>query len=109
MPTSTLLRQRLPVFLGLLILACYAVPTASGQDMTKREFFDYLIRSGQIEMPRYHSFAAKTQGPADVKLSVLNLGNVVARIRNSGTLGYDRDLLCYEFPFNSTITPATKT
>ncbi len=104
MPTSTLLRQRLPVLLGLLILTCYAVPMTSGQGMNKREFFDYLIRSGQIEMPRYHSFAAKTQGPADVKLSVLNIGNVVARIRNSGTLGYDRDLLCYEFPFNSTIT-----
>ena len=72
--------------------------------MSKADYFDYLVRSGQIEKPSYHTFAAKTAGPEDVKLSVLNIGNVVARIRNSGTLGYDRDLLCYEYPFNSTIT-----
>lgn len=76
-------------------------PTYAQRGMTKGEYYDYLVRSGQATSSES---ASKTLGPSDIKLSVLDIGNVRARIRNTGTLGYDRDLLCYEFPFNSTIT-----
>ncbi|ARA92514.1 hypothetical protein AWN76_004570 [Rhodothermaceae bacterium RA] len=98
--------------LSLLAACLLLVPAAhsqhkTGAGMTKAEYHDYLIRSGQIH---YHTspdgpiLTTNAAGPSDVKLSVLDIGNVRARIRNNGTLGYDRDQLCYEFPFNSGIT-----
>jgi hypothetical protein len=88
----------------LVIWAGLALPARAQQGMTKAQYMDYLTRSGRIEYPAGPIIAGKTLGPADLKLSVLDIGNVRARIRNTGTLGYDRDLLCYEFPFNSGIT-----
>ncbi len=87
--------------LGLLVLA----PSAFAQrGMTKAEYYDYLARSGRTEYQAGPTVIAKTLGVSDLKLSVLDIGNVRARIRNNGTLGYDRDLWCYEYPFNSGIT-----
>lgn len=97
---------------AFVVAAFGLAPAASAQQkgMTKGEYLDYLIRSGQTTVHTTDqaggaSFGTNAvAGPADVKLSVLNIGNVRARIRNNGTLGYDRDLFCYEFPFNSGIT-----
>lgn len=46
----------------------------------------------------------KPTGPKDRKRSVLDVGNVWARISNGATLGYDRWGLCYEYPARSGIT-----
>ncbi len=87
------------------------IPVAQAQKgMTKAEYLDYLVRSGQKEAPARATEgqpilgASKTLGPGDIKLNTFDIGNVRARIRNTGTLGYDRDGYCYEFPFNSNIT-----
>lgn len=94
--------------LALLVLGGLAWATAApafGQaGMTKGDYYDYLQRTGKVEMPAGPTIVGKTAGPSDIKLSVLDIGNVRARIRNTGTLGYDRDLLSYEYPFNSGIT-----
>lgn len=95
----------LAVLSGLLVIwAGLAFSVSAQQGMTKAQYMDYLTRSGRIEYPAGPIVAGKTLSPQDLKLSVLDIGNVRARIRNTGTLGYDRDLLCYEFPFNSGIT-----
>lgn len=96
---------------ALVFAVLLAAPTAFAQKgMTKGEYLDYLTRTGRASAPTSHEAgpmimgAHKTQGPADVKINTLDVGNVRARIRNTGTLGYDRDGFCYEFPFNSQIT-----
>ncbi len=97
---STRRLRSLTLFLALATLV--AIPASAQRGMTKAEYLDYLARTGFIA--RAPQVQGKFAGPSDLKLSVLDIGNVRARIRNTGTLGYDRDLLCYEYPFNSGIT-----
>ena len=66
---------------------------------TKAEYHDYLAKLRGTK-----TLLQKEASAADRKRSILNVGNVEARIRNSATLGYDRDFKCYEFPAGSGIT-----
>lgn len=66
---------------------------------TKWEFHNYISK-----LKGSDRILAKPTGPQDRKRSILNVGNVEARIRNSATLGYDRDGKCYEFPAGGDIT-----
>ena len=72
-------------------------PRAKGK--TKLEYYNSVLapQYGLKPMP-------KVQSQADRKLSVLNVGNVWARISNAATLGYDRWGLCWEFPARSGLT-----
>jgi hypothetical protein len=67
----------------------------------KWQLHDYLAEQRGINL---RIGPEKPLGPFDRKRAILNVGNVEARIRNSGTLGYDRDGKCYEFPSGSGIT-----
>ncbi len=66
---------------------------------SKDEFYNYLAKQRG-----YNPLLHKPSGPFDRKRSILDVGYVEARIRNSATLGYDRDGKCYEFPAGSGIT-----
>ncbi len=66
---------------------------------TKIEFHNYLATLRGKE-----PILERAAGPQDRKRAILNVGNVEARIRNSATLGYDRDGKCYEFPSSSGIS-----
>jgi hypothetical protein len=71
--------------------------------MTKLEYYNYLAKKrGYKEID---TSLKKPLGVEHRKRSILNVGNVTARIRNSATLGYEKtDGLCYEFPSGSGIT-----
>ncbi len=84
----------------------FCVAILSAQDiskMTKWEYYNNVLapQRGYAPLPPR---LAKSAGVADRKLSVMDVGNVWARISNSGTLGYDRWGLCYEFPAKSGFT-----
>lgn len=90
--------------MGLILLfALFFVNSAlfaqNVNSMEKWEYYNYL--SGQRN---YGIKLQKPTAPEDRKRSILDVGNVVARIRNAATLGYDRDGKCYEFPAGSGIT-----
>lgn len=71
--------------------------------MTKWEYYNNVLAPQRGYKPLPISFN-KAAGVADRKLSVLDVGNVWARISNAATLGYDRWGLCYEFPAKSGFT-----
>ncbi|MEJ2055055.1 MAG: hypothetical protein P8X42_14135 [Calditrichaceae bacterium] len=84
------------VFLGVnMTFSQIAVPD---NIKTKAEYYNYLAKL------RGKPLLQKIASPEDRKRSILNVGNVEARIRNSATLGYDRDGKCYEFPSGSGIS-----
>ena len=85
------------VFLFSTIL--YSQNAVPNHIKTKAEYHDYLAKLHGSE-----TLLQKVSGVADRKRSILNVGNVEARIRNSATLGYDRDGKCYEFPAGSGIS-----
>jgi hypothetical protein len=67
--------------------------------MTKEKYYNTVIAPQRGLKP-----LSKELGPGDRKRSVLDVGNVWARISNAATLGYDRWGLCWEFPARSGIT-----
>ena len=90
------------IFIAILIFSF--VPKTFSQDprakgKTKLEYYNSVLapQYGLNPLP-------KRQTQQDRKLSVLNVGNVWARISNAATLGYDRWGLCWEFPARSGIT-----
>ncbi|MFW9997776.1 MAG: hypothetical protein ACFFD4_37395 [Candidatus Odinarchaeota archaeon] len=88
------------VFLVLLFATLsYNQNTLPDNIKTKAEYHDYLAKLRGDE-----TSLLKPSGAEDRKRSILNVGNVEARIRNSATLGYDRDGKCYEFPAGSGIS-----
>ena len=66
---------------------------------TKAEFYEQLIKQQKCD-----GSVRKITGVSDRKKSILNVGNVEARIRNTGTFGYDQDGKCYEIPAGSGLT-----
>ncbi|MCK5145335.1 hypothetical protein KAR48_01195 [bacterium] len=83
------------VFLAMPILAQQDV----GDFKSKYELQKYLDSQNPNKTK-----VQKASDAFDRKRSILNVGNVEARIRNAGTLGYDRDGKCYEFPAGGGIT-----
>jgi len=71
--------------------------------MTKEEYYNNVL-APQRGLRPIHKTTSAVSTYADRKRSVLNIGNVWARISNAATLGYDRWGLCYEFPARSGIT-----
>ncbi|MBI2429097.1 MAG: hypothetical protein HYV29_09945 [Ignavibacteriales bacterium] len=71
--------------------------------MDKWEFYNNVLAPQRGYKPLPPRFP-KSTGVADRKLSVMDVGNVWARISNAATLGYDRWGLCYEFPAKSGFT-----
>ena len=67
--------------------------------MTKEKYYNTVLAPQRGLKP-----LSKSLGPGDRKRSVLDVGNVWARISNAATLGYDRWGLCWEFPARSGIT-----
>ncbi len=67
--------------------------------MTKEKYYNTILAPQRGLKP-----LTKELGPGDRKRSVLDVGNVWARISNAATLGYDRWGLCWEFPARSGIT-----
>lgn len=89
----------------LIILFCIST-TLLAQDiskMSKWEYYNTVLAPQRGYTPLPASFN-KGFGVADRKLSVMDVGNVWARISNAATLGYDRWGLCYEFPAKSGFT-----
>jgi hypothetical protein len=91
------LKRILLLFIPVILLA---------QDpgkMTKWEYYNNVLapQRGYAPLPPKLQKAA---GVADRKLSIMDVGNVWARISNAATLGYDRWGLCYEFPAKSGFT-----
>ena len=94
----------------IMIMVCSPNVVLAKETHTRAELQELGIKS-KID---YHNYLAEQRGsdfrlekPRDAfdrKRSILNVGNVEARIRNSGTLGYDRDGKCYEFPAGGGIT-----
>lgn len=93
-----------------MIMVCSPSIVLAKETHTRAELQKLGIKS-KID---YHNYLAEQRGsdfrlekPRDAfdrKRSILNVGNVEVRIRNSGTLGYDRDGKCYEFPAGGGIT-----
>ncbi|MBS4028977.1 MAG: hypothetical protein KGZ58_10100, partial [Ignavibacteriales bacterium] len=71
--------------------------------MTKEEYYNTVL-APQRGLQPFQKSTPEVSSYADRKRSVLNIGNVWARISNAATLGYDRWGLCYEFPARSGIT-----
>jgi hypothetical protein len=71
--------------------------------MNKEDYYNRVIAPRLNRLPVQKGLSG-VQAFEDRKLSVLDVGNVRARISNAATLGYDRWGLCYEFPFNSGFT-----
>ena len=100
---------RTTLLLASLMVGATLSTARAQKGLEKSDYYNYLLRSGRAQTIHYPAGPVvtglgKVLGPEDVKLSTLDIGNVRARIRNTGTLGYDRDGFCYEFPFNSGIT-----
>ncbi|MFA6468544.1 MAG: hypothetical protein WCW35_06580 [Bacteroidota bacterium] len=83
------------LFLGILFLHAQ-------EGMSKHQYYNGIL-APQREYKPLVPFA-KTNAVADRKLSIMNVGNVWARISNFATLGYDGWGACYEFPAKSGIT-----
>ncbi len=71
-------------------------PRAKGK--SKLEYYNNVL------VPERGLKPLKKSTGSDRKLSVMNVGNVFARISNAATLGYDRWGLCWEFPARSQLT-----
>ncbi len=67
-------------------------------NLSKREYYNKYVAP---KMERKPLPMGKTMGFGDRKRSVLNVGNMVLRLSNAATLGYDRWGLCHEFPAGS--------
>lgn len=88
------------------ILLAFLPLVLIGQDinkMTKIEYYNTVLAPQRGYKPLSPALP-KATGVADRKLSIMDLGNVWARISNAATLGYDRWGLCYEFPAKSGFT-----
>ncbi|MFA6455354.1 MAG: hypothetical protein WCW40_00930 [Bacteroidota bacterium] len=83
------------LFLGFLSLHAQ-------EGMSKRQYYNGIL-APQREYKPLVPFA-KTNAVTDRKLSIMNVGNVWARISNFATLGYDGWGACYEFPAKSGLT-----
>lgn len=90
------------------LIAALALPLLLfGQDpgkMTKYEYYNTVLAPARGYKPLPPPSLLKPSLVADRKLSILDVGNVWARISNAATLGYDRWGLCYEYPAKSGYT-----
>jgi hypothetical protein len=84
------------VFFGNILFAQNSIPAAI---KTKADYYNYLA-----EQRGKDKLLEKPSSSLDRKRSILNVGNVEARIRNSATFGYDRDGKCYVFPAGGNIS-----
>jgi len=98
-------KQILIVLLILIVSVSLCAQTRSVEKfyMSKYDYYKYL--AGKRGYKMINNSFQKPSGAEHRKRSILNVGNVTARIRNSATLGYEKtDGLCYEFPSGSGIT-----
>ncbi len=89
--------------LAMLLFLPFLLSAQGPGTMTKFEYYNSVLapQRGYTPLPLP---LPKTSGVADRKLSILDVGNVWARISNAATLGYDRWGLCYEYPAKSGFT-----
>ena len=70
-----------------------------GPGMTKWEYYNKLCQdNGWVNK------LSKSQGFADRKYGMLDVGKVRLQINNANRLGYSREMITYEYPIGSGIT-----
>ena len=83
-------------FIFILIAVSYVNLFSQTERLTKLEYYQKYIAKPGLERS-----APKTASSQDRKRSVLDKGNVVLRMQNTGIYGYDPWGLNHEFPAGS--------
>jgi len=96
----------MPVLICLLVIGLFASPVFSQTYTSKLDYYNNVLvpLRGLKPLPSGDLELYKPGGFLDRKRSVLDVGNIIVRISNGATLGYDRWGKCWEYPANSGFT-----